>query len=161
MNANDVLKQALESARMVMMAYLSDLSDQDLMVRPVPESNMVGWQLGHLVMSEAQMLDGIKAGASPALPSGFAEMHSKEAAASNGPLAKKAEYLAVMEKQRAATLAVLATLSAEDLTLPGPEAMRAYAPTVGALLGLIAGHEMMHTGQVAVLRRKLGKPILM
>jgi hypothetical protein len=39
--------------------------------------------------------------------------------------------------------------------------MARIAPTVGALFLLGANHELMHAGQFVVVRRKLGKPILM
>jgi hypothetical protein len=38
--------------------------------------------------------------------------------------------------------------------------MARIAPNVGTLFYLAAGHELMHAGQFAALRRKLGKPIL-
>ena len=40
------------------------------------------------------------------------------------------------------------------------EAMRDYAPTVGAVLLLIGNHWMMHAGQFVPVRRKLGRPPL-
>jgi uncharacterized damage-inducible protein DinB len=47
-----------------------------------------------------------------------------------------------------------------DLNKPGPERMARMAPTVGHVLGLLGNHYMMHMGQIQVLRRKLGKPVL-
>jgi hypothetical protein len=37
--------------------------------------------------------------------------------------------------------------------------MRDYAPRVLDMIGLASEHEMMHSGQISVLRRKLGKPV--
>jgi hypothetical protein len=38
--------------------------------------------------------------------------------------------------------------------------MADFAPTVGHLVLMIASHIMMHVGQMQVIRRKLGKPLL-
>ena len=45
-----------------------------------------------------------------------------------------------------------------DFDKPGPESMREYAPTIGAVLMLLATHWLMHAGQFVPIRRKLGKP---
>jgi uncharacterized damage-inducible protein DinB len=160
MNAQKVLKETMSLSRFLMGLYLSDFTEADLLTRPSDAGNTLAWQIGHLIVSEHNMLNGIKPGASPALPSGFAEAHSKETARGDGPFASKAVYLAAMEAQRAATLAAIDTLSEADLDQPAPEAMRSYAPTVGAVFIMIGGHETLHAGQVAVARRSLGKPVL-
>jgi hypothetical protein len=41
-----------------------------------------------------------------------------------------------------------------------PEALQGFAPTVGHLAYVLPVHVMMHLGQVQVIRRKLGKPVL-
>ena len=43
---------------------------------------------------------------------------------------------------------------------PSPDSMRDYAPTVGVAFNMIGIHLNMHAAQLAVLRRKLGKPVL-
>ena len=39
--------------------------------------------------------------------------------------------------------------------------MAPFAPTLGAFLMLISNHTLMHAGQFTVIRRKLGKAVLM
>ena len=51
-------------------------------------------------------------------------------------------------------------MSDADFDQPGPEPMRAYCPTVGSVFTLQGTHWMMHAGQWAIVRRKLGKPPL-
>jgi uncharacterized damage-inducible protein DinB len=160
MNAHDAFEIALRTSRFVVTSYLSDLSDPDIAQSPADGANPLAWQLGHLVKSEHDMLNGIRAGASPALPPGFSERYGKEKASNDGPFDTKATYLDLMERQRAATLVTLGSFGAEQLDEPGPEGMKSYAPTIGAVFAMIAGHEMLHSGQIAVLRRRLGKPIV-
>jgi hypothetical protein len=57
-------------------------------------------------------------------------------------------------------VAALDELPAADLDRPSPEPFRKRFPTVGSMLTLIATHPMMHAGQFVVVRRQLGKPIV-
>ncbi len=57
---------------------------------------------------------------------------------------------------REASLAALEKVP--DAALDQPTGIP-YAPTVGALFLMIGNHPLMHAGQFAVVRRKLGKPI--
>ena len=60
------------------------------------------------------------------------------------------------QEQHAAALAALATLSDDELDRESPEAMRGYAPTVGAVFTLLGSHWLMHAGQWIPVRRELG-----
>jgi hypothetical protein len=170
---------------MITERYLSDLSDQDLVICPVPEAHCVAWQLGHLICSERKMLEGVaqqgvRVPELPELPAGFEQRHAKdkvkdkdkdkdidkdavasgEADPAGNAFPSKSTYEALMRSLRAATVATLEGCGEEQLSLAGPEAMRGYAPTVGSVLCMIGTHELMHSGQIAVLRRKLGKPVV-
>jgi hypothetical protein len=163
MNAKDALKLALTSTQDIVKMYLSDLSDADLLVRPAPGANHIAWQLGHLVSAEGYLLGSEMPGAVyPELPKGWDEQHSKEAAAMDPPkgFPTKAEYLALFNKVRAATLENLAKMPDAALDKPVEGRMKEFAPTVGALLVLTSNHTMMHAGQFTCVRRKLGKPVL-
>ncbi|TWT77548.1 DinB superfamily protein [Posidoniimonas polymericola] len=162
MNAHDALKRSAAMSAMVIGKYTEDLSDAELLTRPAAGCNHLAWQLGHLISSECQLLDGVCPGAAPELPAGFAENHSKEAAASDDPsqFCTLAEYQQLQAKVREATAAAIDKLSAEDLDQPGPEHMRDFCPTVGDMLLLIASHPLMHAGQFVPVRRALGKPVV-
>jgi uncharacterized damage-inducible protein DinB len=161
MNANDVLKHALRMNHNILTSYLKDLSDADLLVRPVPNANHIAWQLGHLITAEAQYFLPQVPGATPVeLPAGFAKQHDKEMAKSDAGFRTKEEYLSLFDKVRQATLAALDKVSEADLDKPTTGNVARIAATVGTLLYLIADHEMMHAGQFTVVRRKLGKPVL-
>jgi hypothetical protein len=158
MNATTSIRKALESTQHVLTMFLADLSDADLLVRPVPGANTIAWQLGHLIASESMAAKHIPAAKYPELPAGFADRHNNKRAGDDGPgLATRTAYLDLFAKARAATLAAVDGLSEADLDKPtGWE----FAPTLGQLLLLICNHTMMHAGQFSVVRRKLGKPVL-
>jgi hypothetical protein len=161
MTAKDVIKQTMELLRPVVTGYLSDLADADLFIRPVPQANHIAWQLGHVIAGEHEMVTSL-GHQMPDLPNGFAEAHTKETARSDDrtKFATKDEYLALMQNMRAATVAALEATPEATFEQPGPESMREYAPTVGAAWIIIAMHELMHSGQWVIVRRKLGKPAL-
>jgi len=161
MTSKDVLKNTINTCHEVMMAYLSDMNDADLMVRSVPGANHIAWQLGHLIASEHEMMTN--AGYQmPALPDGFAESYTPETSTSDDPakFQKKDQYLQWMAQQREATFSTLDAIPDSDLDKETPESMREYAPTVGSVFNIIGIHEMMHGAQFVPLRRKLNKPVM-
>lgn len=162
MNAKDAIRNSLTSAQHLLSWFVSDLSDADLLVRPVPGANHIAWQLGHLVIAERGLGSNLPGASYPELPAGFADQHGAKTAADDGPAGflTKNEYLGLYNKMREATMANLAKLSEADLDTPNTGNLAKFAPTLGALLQLVANHTLMHAGQFTVVRRKLGKPVL-
>jgi hypothetical protein len=161
MKAQDAIRTALTSTKHMANMFLQDLSDADLLVRPVPNANHIAWQLGHLIMSEAGMSRAYLPDAGyPELPPGFAEQHNQESHVKDTGFTTKAAYLDLFNKVRQATIDAAGKLSDADLDKPITGRMAEMVPTVGALLLLNADHVMMHAGQWSVVRRKLGKPVL-
>ena len=162
MDAREALKLSINMGRMITTSYLDDLTDEEMLHRPDPKCNHINWQLGHLIVSEHQMIESICPGSMPALPDGLAEKYTKETAAIDDPaaLVDKQTLMAAYEEQRAATLAALENLSDEQLGQESPEPVRSYAPVVAAVFEMQGSHYMMHAGQWAVIRRQLGRPPL-
>ncbi len=159
MNARQAIRLGIDSANMICQEYLRDLTDADLLVRPVPGANHTAWQLGHLLAAEHEMIEGVAPGSMPPLPAGFAEKYTAETAKLDSPGAfhPKSVYMSVLEEQRAATLKALDKLTDADLDKPSPEKFQSYAKTVAAVFDMQATHWLMHAGQWAVTRRKLGR----
>jgi hypothetical protein len=162
MDAKDALKATMYLPDFVWRSYIEDLSDDELMQRPVAGTNHIIWQIGHLISSERGLVEGVCPGSMPPLPEGFADRYTKETAASDDPAKfhSREELLRVAAEQRQGTLAALDKLSAADLDRPTPERLQRFGPTVGYIFAMIGGHWQMHAGQWAVLRRKLGRPPL-
>jgi uncharacterized damage-inducible protein DinB len=160
MNAKAALQNSLQSTQQLVTWFISDLSDADLLVRPVPGANHIAWQLGHLIASEGRLGSVLPGAKYPELPAGFAEKHDQKNVSDDQGFGKKTDYGALFEKTRAATLENLNRLSDADLDKPTSGPMAKFAPTLGSLIVLVANHTMMHAGQFSVVRRKLGKPIL-
>jgi hypothetical protein len=171
MNTKDAILYVLNTARYVTNAYLSDLSDQELLIRPTPGAHHIAWQIGHLLLSEAMMVNAVTPGSAISFPAGFEVLHAApkgpaEPAAAYadsavpGAFYTKDRYVDLRTRLRAKTLELIDSIPLNELDAPGPEKMRAYAPTKGAVLLAIGTHEMMHSGQWAVVRRYLNKPVV-
>ncbi len=159
MNSQDAIKIGIDCGNLISLGYLGDLTDQDLLHRPCAGCNHINWQLGHLIVSEHNLINQVMPGAMPALPEGFAAKYTSETSGNDDPktLATKDQLLKVQAEQRAATLAALAKISDADLDKP---TSLDYAPTVAAMFSLQGSHWLMHAGQWAVIRRQLGhKPM--
>ena len=62
MTGRDAIKAALEASKGNLEWYVSDFSDADLLVRPVPGANHAAWQIGNVIGGAP---DGQRAGAMP------------------------------------------------------------------------------------------------
>src|SRR5690242_5905574 len=107
MNGTGAIESALKSSKHLVNWFLSDLSDADLLVRPVPGANHIAWQLGHLIDVECRLMASHLPGtAFPELPEGFREKHTRDNAGSDRAeeFLKKEEYLALFNKVRETSL---------------------------------------------------------
>ncbi len=161
MTPKDVIRQSLDLSTTIISAYIGDLDDADLRIRPVPGMNHIAWQLGHLISSERKFMESLRPGASPPLPEGFEENHGREKSTLDDPSKyySRARYQELWNAQHAATLAILESIPEAELDKTDPERFPEYAPTAGAILNTCSSHALMHCGQFVAVRRLLGKPI--
>jgi hypothetical protein len=162
MPQNELLADIIRRDVGTLQMTLGDMTDSELAQRPVPGANTPLWQIGHLINADANMANGCAGRTIVELPAGFADRYKKDTAGENDPkkMGSKAELLALFDKNRNAIASWVATLSTDDMTKPAPERLRGFAPTVGHVVQVIPAHLSMHLGQIQVLRRKLGKPLL-
>ena len=162
MTAKEVIRQTLDLSTMVISAYINDLDDADLLIRPVPGMNHIAWQLGHLLSVERKFMESIRPGASPPLPEGFETNYGREQSKVDDPSKyySRAKYQELWNAQHAATLAILESIPEAELDKTDPEKFPEFAPTAGAVLNICATHPLMHCGQFVAVRRLLGKPIV-
>lgn len=160
MTGKDAISNSLDMSDFIIGKYLEDLSDSDLLVRPVPGMNHIAWQVGHLLSAERAWTELLKPGSAPELPAGFDAAHGKETIGENDPakFLPAAKYRELLSAQRAATRAVLASVADSDLDAAKP-GLPDFAPTPGKLLNMVAIHMLMHVGQFVAVRRQLGKPV--
>jgi len=162
MNTIDTIQYSLNFSNTLVHGYLDDLSQDDWLVRPTEGGNHITWQIGHLISSTKGLAEPCFPGALPELPEGFKEKYSKEASTSDSvaDFHSKDELMGLYEAQRDALLKAVAGLSEEDLEKPIPENLHMLGKSVGELCEFQALHWLMHAGQWAIVRRKLGHPPL-
>lgn len=162
MSPKDALKLSIGMSDFIINSYIGDLSDADILIRPVPGMNHIAWQLGHLISAEHRFVEMVKPGSCPALPAGFDEAHNKEAAQSDdsAKFLPISNYQELWKAQRAATLSVLDSVSESELDKTDPANFPEWAPNVASLLAMSGTHALMHCGQFVAVRRLLGKPVL-
>ena len=163
MNTKEAIQTAGNIAQMVLMSYVGDLDDADLMKRPADGCNHLAWQLGHLISSETMLLEGICPGKGIELPEGFHEAYRRDTQCSDdvAHFKSKAEYVELFEKVRAASLAALEEMDDAKLDEPNPiQSMSEMLPTVGQMFTMMLSHPLMHAGQFVPVRRNLGKPVV-
>lgn len=145
---------------------LSDFSDADMMCRPVRGANHTMWQLGHVINSETNLIGMVAPGVMPALPEGFGKQFGHDMTTCDDPskFPSKQELLDLFTKVRQGTIQWIKAVKLPELDKPlpesAPEGLRKMCPTVGHLAMLVPGHTTMHIGQMQVIRRALGKPVL-
>jgi hypothetical protein len=157
MNFHDAVRSAFTASDFLSNRYLDDLTDEEIMVRPVPDANHLAWQLGHLIAAERHLVEAAAPGSMPELPAGFVERHTKATAPIDNPadFLTKNEYLELAQSIRAATLRVLDSLSASDLDRPVEGRVPPFVKRAGDCFTTIANHWTLHAGQWVILRRKL------
>jgi hypothetical protein len=182
MNSVQLLEELLFTARLLTERYLADLTFEEICLAPGVGANPVVWQLGHLIVSEAEMIQRISGESSFSFPPSFCELHQKPNrgdleestyktmhVSSDGwerwiqeikSLYSKETYLNLLTVSRSRSIEVLQRLTLVELATPAPEQMARYAKTWASLFVMIGIHETQHAGQIAVLRRSLGKPIV-
>ncbi|WP_088257474.1 DinB family protein [Fimbriiglobus ruber] len=163
MNGVQAIKTALEGTKKGLAWYVSDFSDADLLVRPVPNANHAAWQIGNVIGGDIFFIkEAFPDTKFPELPDGFMDLHGSKGAKNDGPegFLTKDQYLKLFTEVRDATIATLEKLTDADLDTPSPEKIRSWAPTLGHMFLMASDHTLMHTGQFTVIRRKLGKPVL-
>src|SRR5438270_12981463 len=113
MHAKDAIRLTLDNSDFILKAYLNDLSDDEMLARPVEGMNHIAWQFGHLISAERMFAEAVKPGASPALPQGFEERHDPKSPSKDdrAGFATKTEYLRLWDAQRAATKSALDSVS--------------------------------------------------
>ena len=162
MDIRDALKNNYQTSQMVCGAYLADLTDEEAMMRPHAGCNHVNWQVGHIIASEHGMANACSDGAVPALPEGLKEKYSKETAASDDASAfvPHSQLLEIAKSQGEAILKMIDGISDADFDKPAPEHMQAYASNIGAVVNMLGAHWMMHAGQWVIVRRQLGREVV-
>lgn len=165
MKTLELLRFQIEMTKNITAGLLADMVDAPL-TAPTPNGgNHPTWIAGHLTYSESNLIHHILAGNPNPLIDWKALFGAgsepTDDAASYPPLA---DLLAKWDEVRTHTLAVLDSLSNEDLDKPAaspPPGREEFFGSAAKVFSMVALHPLMHRGQVSDARRALGRERLM
>lgn len=143
-----------EFARRSLDSSLDGITDAEALLTPVPGLNSVNWIAGHILAHRDRLHALLELEpAWPAQLSGIDGYRNGAAGASGRSTPPLAALRAELDTSQTAVLTRLRNLDPAVLASPA-------TPTrsVGDQLALFGAHDWYHIGQLALLRRLLGKP---
>lgn len=153
----------LEFARGYTQSLLADWSDDEWFAMPAGAPTHLAWQVGHLAMAEYGLglyrQRGRSTDDKTLMSSQFRKLFSRGTTPDANPAAypPSVEIRATFDAVHAQVLRELPTFTAEQLDHPAEMPYAGVPTNLGALL-FCPLHEMIHAGQIGLLRRLLGKP---
>jgi hypothetical protein len=152
----------IEFARNYMLGLVADIDYADWFRMPVEGVSHVGWQVAHLAMAQYGLclyrVRGRREEDMQLMSSEFRKQFSKGSNPNPDPQNNPSptEILSVLHRVHEQALRELAGYTDEQLHEPVDEPYAVLATKLGAVL-FCSCHEMLHAGQIGLLRRMLGK----
>ncbi len=149
--------EALKSARSMLLRFIVDIPADKLCTPPVPGGNHALWTMGHLAWADEAFLIALTGE-----PSELPEDWASKFAWGSTPVPDPGNYPPVAEVMRVAAdvrdrlVQWFDGAGESEMTNPVPKDLEGFASDVGQLMFSIAGHDRMHVGQLAVVRKALG-----
>jgi DinB superfamily len=162
MKQSDMLTGLLKRNIDMIKRHLADFSEADMMVRPVPGANHAAWQMAHLAGYVVSTAKAIAPEANLSVPENLLQYRGTETSSSDDPaiFPTKARVLEIVELALNAQIGAVGKMSDEDLDKPTPEEFKRYGMNLAMMVLMGPLHTTMHMGQIQVIRRKLGKPVM-
>jgi len=163
MNRGQIALERLQFVRQYTLPMLADLKPDDWFRMPVAGVTHIAWQVGHLAIAQYGMsmryIRGRLPGDEELIPREYVGLFGRgsvvDADAAKYP--SPAQLREVLDRVHERVPAELANLSDADLDSPPTSPHPAFSTKFGALI-FCSEHEMVHAGQIGLLRRLLGYP---
>jgi len=159
----EIARLQIAFARQYTQSLIEDVSDVEWFQQLGECSTHVAWQVGHLAMAEYGLglfrMRGRQEGDAQLLPSRFRKLFAKGSYPDPNPdnHPSPAEIRQVLSRVHEQVLQELPGYTEAELDVSCDEPTALFETKLGALF-FCSAHEMMHAGQIGVLRRLLGKP---
>jgi hypothetical protein len=160
--ARDLALEQIKFARSYTQSLLAEFDEADWFRVPAGSPTHIAWQVGHLAMAEYGLclfrVRGRRTEDLELMPSKFRKQFSRGSTPEQDPSGYPSltELRATFDRIHHQCLAEIVTFTAEQLSEPTEMPYAAYPTKLGALL-FCSHHEMIHAGQIGLLRRLLGK----
>ncbi len=161
-NILEIPLQKICSAREYTLSLLEDLEPEDWFRMPQEGVTHIAWQAGHIAMAQFRLclerLRNLQPGDWDLIPKEFLKSFGKGTtpSADRSLYPEGTEILAVMCRVHEAVRIEVPKYAATDLTTPLRNPHPIFKTKLEAL-SFCAQHEMLHAGQIGLLRRLIGK----
>jgi len=158
----EVARKQIEFARGYTRSLIADIEDEQWFTVPAGCVTHVAWQVGHLAMAQYGLclyrIRGRRSEDAELMSSAFRKKYFKGTTPDPDPAKNPTppDIRGVFERVYEQTLTEMASFDEAELQTPISEPYAAYNTKLGCLL-FCSHHEMMHAGQIGLLRRLLGK----
>jgi DinB superfamily len=152
----------IEFARAYLLGILAEIDEAEWFTMPALCPTHVAWQVGHVAMAEYGLCLFRQRGRQPIdlelMSSSFRKLFSRGTVpeADVGKYPSAAEIRATLDRVHAQVQTEAPAFTAEQLKEPVDMPYAVEATKLGCLL-FCSHHEMLHAGQLGLLRRLLGK----
>ncbi len=158
----DLAVAQIQFARQYTLSLLNDVPHEEWFQQPAIGISHIAWQVGHLAMAQYGLCLFRMRGRQPVdtelMSSSFRKKFSKGTTPDPNPSANPApqEIRDVLDRVYEQTMLELPQFDEQQLDEPLEEPFAAFPTKLGGLL-FCSHHEMLHAGQIGLLRRLLGK----
>ncbi|MCH2181888.1 MAG: DinB family protein [Mariniblastus sp.] len=159
----EIAKRNIVSAREYTLTLLEGLSDEQWFWTPEPAVSHIAWQVGHLAMAQYGLTLFRQRGRSEIDGSLIPNRFRKRVMKGTQPEAEPESYLPpdeilqVLNRVHEQMLLEIDQLDGPNLDEPVDQPYSGFPTRYGSLL-FAANHEMLHAGQIGLLRRLMGLP---
>ncbi len=164
MSTRDIAWGEIDAAHRYTLGLLEGVSEQDWFRQPTEGITHIAWQVGHLAAAQYSLcllrLRGAQDANAQVLPPNFMKLFLRGTAPVPDPSKYPApsEILETLAKVHAAVAAELPRHTDVDLEQPQRGKPHPLFTTTRGGLFWCARHEMLHAGQIGLLKRLLGYP---
>ena len=157
MDVKTHLVAQLNASHECLLGQASDLDGDHLVHQLFEGANHCLWVLGHTAVTDNMLVGQIDESGKVELE-GYWEKFGMGSTpvADAAQYPTKAELLEVMAERRRTLLALVDGLDDAGLGRATTGPVKDFAPTIGELVRMIGWHEVMHAGQLSMVRRSLG-----
>ena len=158
----ELARKQIEFGRRYTLQLLEDVDDRDWFRQPTEGVTHIAWQVGHLAMAEYALTMIRVRGKEPEdeqiIPANFFRRFQK----GTSPAADAAEYPTpeeirqVLARVHEQALDELKRYTDDQLDVKLPEPHAVFDTKLGSIF-FCSAHELIHAGQIGLLRRLLGK----
>ncbi len=158
---NDVIVHSLSVSQALLNRYTADLTPEEYLHRPVKDANCVAWLIGHLILSERGVMQKLEIEGAPTLPEGFEKRFSRDEGVPQAEtFGDVTTLMPLFNLHRELVIDAVKRAAPDLLDRPLDQPRPPIFSTVGEMVNFYGAHVTLHTGQITLIRRSLGRPPL-